>query len=227
LKVLLDPSVLLSRRGTDWVDRVERHGETSALVFPQRFLELQYDHEVVRQFRAPFWGARAPGGNRLATSIGVERPKLDEFHENMMTSGVGLAAEVAVDCLLNLRDNDVFLVARRREMLDLVSQIGVPLIQRGRDSFEDEFSARLTGRMSELLINALRRRTRYLAWVDHAKDDLAVHVADIGRGLLAQRYSKLRSLPHGLDACDDDEFDGFADGGSNIEQHDVAARGAL
>jgi hypothetical protein len=67
-------------------------------------------------------------------------------------------------------------------MLDLVSQIGIPLIQRGRDSFEEEFIARLPGRLSEPLINSLQRRTRYLAWVDRSKSDLAVHVADIGRG---------------------------------------------
>lgn len=178
----MDPSFLLSRRGTDWVERVEKHGETNALVFPQHFLELQYDHEVVRQFRAPFWGSRANGVNGPTPFRSVERPDLSEFHENIMTSGFGLAAEVAAECLVNLRDNDTLLVARRRDMLDLVSQIGIPLIQRGRISYEEEFIARLTGRMSEPLINALHRRTRYLAWVNHPHTDLAVHVADIGRG---------------------------------------------
>jgi hypothetical protein len=182
LKVLLDPSFLLSRRGTDWVERVERNGETSSLVFPQRFLELQHDYEVVRQFRALFWGARAHSYEWRAPLRGVEGRKFDEFRQNITTSGFGLAAEVAADCLVNLRDNDVVLVARRRDMLDLVSQIGIPLIQRGRDSFEEEFIARLPGRLSEPLINSLQRRTRYLAWVDRSKSDLAVHVADIGRG---------------------------------------------
>ncbi|MCU1584529.1 MAG: hypothetical protein JWM49_1085 [Microbacteriaceae bacterium] len=109
-------------------------------------------------------------------------PPSHEFRAEIQASEFGLAAEIAVDCLVNLRDSDVVLVARRRDLLDLVSQVGVPLIQGGRDSFEEEFTARLRGSLSDPLIDALHRRSRYLAWVDRSSSDIAVHVADVGRG---------------------------------------------
>jgi hypothetical protein len=75
------------------------------------------------------------------------------------------------------------LVARRRDLLDLVSQFGVPLTQRGRASFEQEFTKRLRGKMTDPLVDALHRRTHYLAWVDRSSSDLRVQVVDVGRDM--------------------------------------------
>jgi hypothetical protein len=88
----------------------------------------------MRQFRAPFRGS----GNYVYDPRPVHEryrvPVANEFRSEILASQFGLAAEIAVDCLVHMRDQDVVLVARRRDMLDLVTQVGFPFgsVREGR-----------------------------------------------------------------------------------------------
>lgn len=182
MEIVMDPSFLMSRRGSDWIARVQRDGEGAVLAYPQRFSALRHDHETLRHFRAPF------GGTGWAYHDGaIPSSRNDQLTKDLRVrvddSGLGLAAEIAADCFQTLCAKDSVLVARRRDCLDLIAQLDIPLLQVGRSVFEAEFDQRIRPLLSEPLAQALHRRTRYLAWVvASGSEKTTVQVADIGRG---------------------------------------------
>jgi hypothetical protein len=183
VNVLLDPSFLLSRRGSDWIARMLSHGEGSVLVGSRMFYECGADPETLCEFRAPFWGrGHSPYCTASDLDVGTMSTHYQELLEEVETSQLGPAGVIAADYLGIMRDTGAVLVARRRDLLDLVCQLGIPVVQRGRAAFEEEFDKRVWGNVTEPLVGALHRRTRYLAWVDRSSPDLQVQMVDVGRG---------------------------------------------
>lgn len=152
--LLIDPSMLVSRRCRIWLERAAREGSAPYSI-PATLLELPVrDWQF---FRPPFPPA-AHGGEPLlwleafcAKHPCALGPRL----------GDGGSVEQLIDEVVSHLSAGSVLVARRREFVDMMIAHGESVTQTGSTTFFDVAST-ITPSLGEALGGALFRRARYL-----------------------------------------------------------------
>ncbi len=176
MQLFVDPSIIISRRGQDWLSRCvkDRPGVVSIISSLDGLLEHEWGH-----FRSSYfwWRSREPAAWWLRTNA----PDHPHIPSNVPRIGEGRIELVVRECLNAIHSGQV-MAARRFELLDMFVALGEPILHVGPDDY-----MRVLKEVRELLGDrltvSLARRARYLAHTSHVPGiGNIITVADQGIG---------------------------------------------
>jgi hypothetical protein len=193
MPVLLDPTLALTRRGHEWIDRVVR-AKCSTVGFSSTFANPPPLSDAVFASYRPsgpfghYWSPSLPDGRGQLFTVRAHR--VDQVAAVLMAAGAKSA--IAADLWTGLHDG-FWLAARRLPTIDTVVQAGAFVVLAGSAGYERAVTA-IAAEVGQDLAFALARRTRYFVTradrvdvLDSPPPHLLV-AFDVGRGAIANLH---------------------------------------
>lgn len=181
VNILVDPTLLMTMRGQQWIHRVAEHGQVEHLATSAAFWEVLAagDTHALAAYRLPWfgWGYRSVDLYGLPQVHLVVTDANDEVGSSLVS--LGPSGSIAADLWTGLRSGGC-LAARRPATLDLFVRAGARLVVEGSSRYERQL-ARISKTMDPELVGALARRTRFLVVQTRQETWSSLAVFDAGK----------------------------------------------
>lgn len=181
VNILVDPTLLMTMRGQQWIHRVAEHGQLDHLATSAAFWKVLVagDTLALAAYRLPWfgWGYRSVDLYGLPQINLVGTDANDEVGSCLVNHGP--SGPIAADLWTGLRSGGC-LAARRPATLDLFVRAGARLVVEGPSRYERQL-ARISKTMDPELVGALARRARFLVVQTRAGTRSSLAVFDAGK----------------------------------------------
>ena len=178
--ILVDPTLLLTLRGKQWITRVYENEQGNALVTSAALWKcLEHEEfDVLHSYRLPWFGL-SYGSINIGWLPHLALVRAEESDVTASLMQMGPSGAIAADLWTGLSRGGC-LVARRPASFDLFVQAGIRLIVEGPQRYWRQLE-RVEVDLDSSLAEALARRTRFIAVLASSRGRPTIVVSDVGR----------------------------------------------